>query len=159
MTQAVELTELRLRRRAWVAAPPAHVYELIADVSAMSRWSPHNLGAWFDPGHGPRVGDWFTGRNTDGHREWEARARIVEAEPGGAIAWEVGPCGDGIVRWRYTFRPEGGGTVVEESWTLLRLDPVLPTTHDELLAMRDRTADSVETTLITLAATISDQRN
>jgi hypothetical protein len=36
---------------------------------------------------------------------------------------------------------------------------VLGTTRDDLLAMRDRTADSVETTLITLAATISEQRN
>lgn len=138
-----------------MAAPPSTLYDLIADVSAMARWSPHNRGAWYDPGHGPTVGAWFTGRNTDGHREWKARSQVVEAEPGVAFAWDVGPEGDGIVRWRYGFHARNGGTVVEETWTLLRTDPVIGTTREALLPLRDRTADSMEDTLIALAGDVA----
>ncbi|MFE9928812.1 SRPBCC family protein [Streptomyces sp. NPDC005533] len=50
-------------RRAWVDAPPARVYELVADVSAISRWSPHATRAAYDHSAGPRPGAWFSGRN------------------------------------------------------------------------------------------------
>lgn len=55
------------------------------------------------------------------------------------------------MRWNWTFRPEGRGTLVQQSWQLLRLDPVLGTTRADLDALRDYMENSVEATLVSLA--------
>ena len=68
----------------------------------------------------------------------------------------VGGAEDGIVQGSWTCRPQGRGTVVEQSWQLLRLDPVLGTTRGDLDALRAYMAKSVETTLISLAQWIAE---
>ncbi|WP_211265430.1 hypothetical protein [Actinacidiphila oryziradicis] len=55
------------------------------------------------------------------------------------------------------FHPQGRGTVVEQSWQLLRLDPVLGTTRGDLDALRDYMTNSVEATLISLAQWIAEE--
>ncbi|MEJ8640438.1 hypothetical protein WKI68_01325 [Streptomyces sp. MS1.HAVA.3] len=52
--------------------------------------------------------------------------------------------------------PPGRGTVVEQSWQLLRLDPVLGATRGDLDALRDYMANSAETTLLSLAQWIAE---
>ncbi|MCP2163563.1 SRPBCC family protein [Goodfellowiella coeruleoviolacea] len=152
---AVNLADLRIRRQTWVAADPNRVYGLISDVRAMSALSPAVLAAHYDEGHGPRVGAWFTGHNThDGH-EWRTRSQVTEATPGVAFAWQVDSAGTSVVSWRYAFRPEGAGTVVEESWELLALLPVFGSTRADLLALRARTVASIEATLVALASTVA----
>ncbi|MDR6974116.1 hypothetical protein J2X68_000794 [Streptomyces sp. 3330] len=59
------------------------------------------------------------------------------------------------MRWTWTFRPQGQGTVVEQSWQLPRLEPVLGATRGDLAALRDSMTDSVEATLISLARRIA----
>ena len=54
-------------------------------------------------------------------------------------------------RGRGGYQARGRGSVVEQSWRLLRLDPVLPSTRAELTALRDYMADSAEATLTSLA--------
>lgn len=153
---AVNLADLRIRRQTWVAADPDRCYALISDVSAMPTWSPALLSAQYDEGHGPWEGAWFTGRNTrDGH-EWESRSQVTEAAPGSAFAWVVGGTADGVAHWRYTFRPEAGGTVVEESWELLRLLPVFGSTRADLLGLRALTVASIEATLVALASSVAN---
>ena len=56
----------------------------------------------------------------------------------------------------WTTRSQGRGTLVEQSWQLLRLDPVLGTTRGDLDALRDYMANSVEATLISLAQWIAE---
>ncbi|MGW6820523.1 SRPBCC family protein [Streptomyces sp. NPDC055005] len=143
-------------RRAWVDATPARVYDLVSDVSAIGRWSPNATDVRFDQGAGPRVGAWFSGRNRKDGREWTTRSQVVRADPGSAFAFVVGGAEDGIVRWSWTFHPQGRGTVVGQSWQLLRLDPVLGTTRGDLDTLRDYMTNSVEATLISLAEWIAE---
>ncbi|MFI2350718.1 SRPBCC family protein [Streptomyces sp. NPDC019443] len=144
-------------RRGWVDATPARVYDLVSDVSAIGRWSPNATDVTFDQGAGPWVGAWSSGRNRKDGREWTTRSQVVRADPGGAFTFVVGGAEDGIVQWSWTFHPQGRGTVVEQSWQLLRLDPVLGTTRSDLDALRDYMTNSVEATLISLAQWIAEE--
>lgn len=143
-------------RRAWVDATPAGVYDLVSDVSAIARWSPDATEVTYDEGAGPQVGAWFSGRNQRDGRQWSSRSQVVRAEPGSSFAFVVGGAEGGIVRWTWALHPFGRGTVVEQSWQLLRLDPVLGSTRADLEARRDYMADSVEATLVSLARWIAE---
>ncbi|MER5774874.1 SRPBCC family protein [Streptomyces sp. NPDC002039] len=154
--EALDASAFAFTRRAWVDAAPARVYDLVSDVSAIGRWSPDATDVRFDQGAGPRVGAWFSGRNRRDGREWATRSQVVRADHGSVFAFVVGGAEDGIVRWNWTFHPQGRGTVVEQSWRLLRLDPVLGSTRGDLDALRDHMTNSVEATLISLAQWITE---
>ena len=156
LVEDLDASGFAFTRRAWVDATPARVYDLVSDVSAIGRWSPNATDVTFDQGTGPRVGAWFSGRNQKDGREWTTRSQVVRADPGDAFTFVVGGAEDGIVQWTWTFHPQGRGTLVEQSWQLLRLDPVLGTTRRDLDALRDYMANSVETTLISLAQWIAE---
>ncbi|MGW6978306.1 SRPBCC family protein [Streptomyces sp. NPDC054932] len=154
--EVLDASAFAFTRRAWVDAEPARVYDLVSDVSGISRWSPNATDVTFDQGAGPRVGAWFSGRNHKDGRQWTTRSQVVRADPGAAFAFIVGGAEDGIVQWSWTCHPQGRGTVVEQSWQLLRLDPLLGTTRGDLVALRDYMANSVETTLIALAQWVAE---
>ncbi|UUY52592.1 SRPBCC family protein (plasmid) [Streptomyces yangpuensis] len=154
--EVLDASDFTFTRRAWVDAVPARVYDLVSNVSAIGRWSPDASDVTFDQGAGPRVGAWFSGRNHKDGRQWTTRSQVVRAEPGAAFAFVVGGAEDGIVRWSWACHPHGRGTVVAQSWQLLRLDPVLGTTRADLDALRDYMTDSAETTLLSLARWIAE---
>jgi hypothetical protein len=86
--------------------------------------------------------------------------RVLRKSPSGAVSL-MDPS-MGFVRTRYLpqpgirrFRGHGGGTVVGQSWRLLRLDPVLGSTRVDLNALRDYMAASAEKTLASLAEWIT----
>ncbi|MFE5887375.1 SRPBCC family protein [Streptomyces sp. NPDC056462] len=79
--EALAASEFAFTRRAWVDAAPARVYELVSDVSAISRWSPNTSDVAYDHGAGPSVGAWFSGRNRRDGREWTTRSQVVRADP------------------------------------------------------------------------------
>ncbi|MEV6056791.1 SRPBCC family protein [Streptomyces sp. NPDC052107] len=133
--------------RAWVDAAPARVYELVSEVAAISRWSPDADDVAFDPDAGPWAGAWFSGRNRRDDKVWPSRSQIVRVDPGTAFGFVVGGAENGIVHGEWTFTAQGRGTVVQQSWRLLRLDPVLGTTRADLDALRRYMTDSVETSL------------
>lgn len=155
--EALHAPAFAFTRRAWVDAAPARVYDLVTDVSAIGRWSPDATDVTFDEGAGPRVGAWFSGRNRKDGREWTTRSQVVRADPGDAFTFVVGGAEAGIVQWSWTFRSQGRGTVVEQAWQLLRLDPVLGTTRGDLDALRDYLTNSVEATLLSLAQWIAEE--
>jgi len=157
--EALDAADFAFTRRTWVDAAPTRVYELISDVSAIGRWSPNADDVAYDHGAGPQVGAWFSGRNRRNGREWTSRSEVVQADPGASFGFVVGGADDGIVRWDWTFRPQGRGTVVQQYWRLLRLDPVLGATRAELDALRRYMANSVETTLTALAQWIAEERS
>lgn len=144
----MDLSELSFRRHAWIDAAPEEVYRLVSDVSAIGRWSPNASEVAYDEGHGPEAGSWFSGHNRKDGKEWTSRSQVVKAEPGAVFAFVVGGAEDGIVEWTWTLRAQGRGTVAEQSWRLLRTDPVL---GPDLTALRDYMAASAETTLTALA--------
>jgi hypothetical protein len=158
MMDTLDLTEFDFTRRTWVDAPPAAVYDLVGDVSMIERWSPSASAVAYDEGDGPRVGAWFSGSNRRGERAWTTRSQVVSADPGVDFAFVVGGAEDGIVRWRWTFHAQGAGTVVAQSWQLLRADPVLGSTRADLVALRDHMAGSVETTLLALAEWVAAEK-
>jgi hypothetical protein len=98
-----------------IACPADHLYEMVCDVTRMGEWSPVCKVCWWDDGHGPRVGAWFTGRNELPGQTWETRCQVVAAEPGQEFAFVV----RGTVRWGYGFAAARGGTAVTESWEIL----------------------------------------
>ncbi|MFF3889723.1 SRPBCC family protein [Streptomyces sp. NPDC001914] len=157
--ETLNAADFTFTRRAWVDAAPVQVYDLISDVSAIHRWSPDATDVAFDQDAGPLTGAWFSGRNHRNGKQWTTRSQITRAEPGTAFIFVVGGAEDGIVRWSWTFAPQGRGTVVRQSWQLLRLDPVLGTTLGDLDALSDYMADSAETTLAALAQWIAEERH
>ncbi|TQM11412.1 SRPBCC family protein [Pseudonocardia kunmingensis] len=145
-------------RRAWVAARPGEVYDLISTVSHISRWSPNAIRARYDEGAGPRPGAWFSGRNRRSGNEWDSRSQVEVAEPGSEFTYTVlGSVPVPIVRWRWTFTAYGSGTHVTQTWQLLAADPVLGSTYRDLDDLRDATIDSVEATLVSLASWVADR--
>ena len=146
--------ELRLRRDIVASAPPATLYELLSDVGGMSAWSPDVVSARYDEGHGPRVGDWFTGRNVGPKGQWETRCTITEAVAGESFGWAVVVDGAQIGHWTYDVLAEDGGTRVTVTWRVHHWIPLLGTTEQDLLALRDRTATSMERTLAALASSV-----
>ncbi len=144
--------DFHFTRRAWIAAAPSQVYDLVSDVSRIGTWSPSASDASYDDGAGPQAGAWFSGRNRRGGREWTSRSQVVRAEPGQEFAFVV----DGLVRWCWTLRPLGTGTVAEQSWQLLGLDPVLGATRADLEALGAHMADSVESTLVALGRWVAE---
>ncbi len=108
--------ELTYSESVVIDRPADSLYDMVSDITRMGEWSPVCKACWWDPGEGPRVGAWFTGRNETPERTWETRSQVVAAEPGHEFAWTVG---ESWIRWGYTFAPAAQGTKVTESWEFL----------------------------------------
>jgi hypothetical protein len=102
-----------------VEAAPATLYDLVADVRAMGRWSPECLGAWV-PRPPLRQGGGFVGFNRRGPWVWFTWCRVIRAERPRAFAFRVSTFGLPVAEWGYRFEAEGDGTRVTEYWTDLR---------------------------------------
>jgi hypothetical protein len=93
------------------------LYDLVADVARMGRWSPVCTGGTYD-----EDGEWFTGTNAMGDSTWETRCRVVVAERGREFTF-VNHGLEGrveMVRWGFRFRPlDGSGTEVTQTWEVL----------------------------------------
>jgi len=106
--------------------PPHDVYAIVGDVTRIGELSPVCQScAWDDPNQAGKVGATFTGHNVIGDITWDTHCNVVAAEPGREFAF-VNRGQDGgaeLVRWGYTFEPEGDGTKVTESWQVLPAYP------------------------------------
>ena len=100
-----------------VNAPAQQVYDLVADLTRMGKWSPECLGVdWRRGADHAVVGARFRGRNRNGWHRWNTRGVITAAEPGRRLAWENSFLGLPMARWTYTFEPHDGGCKVTERW-------------------------------------------
>lgn len=96
-----------------IEAAPDALYDLVSDPANMGRLSPECTGGhWLDDATGPAVGARFKGTNKRGFVRWSTKSTVVAAERGKEFAFETGDSG---TRWRYTFEPDGSGTIVTES--------------------------------------------
>lgn len=101
-----------------IAAPPEAVYDLVADVTNMGRWSPETYRCkWLDDDDGPRTGARFKGWNRQKvgplPLQWSTTCTVAAAERPGEFAFDVRQSG---ARWTYRFEPAGdGGTRVTET--------------------------------------------
>jgi hypothetical protein len=145
--------QLRASHTTVIAADPQDLYTMVSDITRTGQWSPACTGGQWDESAGPRPGAWFTGRNKAGTREWTTRCQVTAASPGRDFSFVVGGAADGWVRWTYSFRPAADGTLVTESWQVLRILPRMGQTEDQLLALRDRTQANLKATLQALKDT------
>lgn len=97
-----------------IAAPPETVYDLVADVTQMGRWSPETHRAeWVGGATGPRAGARFKGWNKRGPLRWATGCEVERAERGEEFAFVVRSTG---ARWAYRFDDDGdGGTRLTET--------------------------------------------
>ncbi|RJL23039.1 SRPBCC family protein [Bailinhaonella thermotolerans] len=111
-----------------VAADPARVWELVADIGLPARFSPELLRVeWLDGAAAPAVGARFAGHNRHPMLgEWRTVSQIVELVPGRVMAWcpmdadgRYGePSADpaaAMATWRFELEPVPGGTRLELS--------------------------------------------
>jgi len=75
----------------YVEAPPERVWALVSDIYLMPGLSAH-----------PELG------------EWETVSTIVACEEPRCFAWAVGDPDHPSTTWRFTLRPDGPGTVLEQ---------------------------------------------
>lgn len=102
-----------------IRSSPEKVYQLVSDVTRMGEWSPECYRCeWLDGALGPTVGARFRGHNRRNWlMRWQTTARITEAEPGKAFAFEIFYGRDKVqTRWRYEMKPMEGGTLLTESF-------------------------------------------
>lgn len=93
------------------------LYDLVADVTQMGRWSPVCTGGSYD-----EDGEWFTGSNAMGDNTWDTRCRVVVAERGREFTFENHGLEGRVamVRWGFRFRAlDGGSTEVTQTWEVL----------------------------------------
>jgi hypothetical protein len=101
-----------------MAAPADQIWNLIADVGNIGRFSPETFEAqWLDGATGPALGARFRGhvkRNEIGPVYWTT-CRVTACDPGREFGFEVLLGDKAVNNWHYRLSPAGGGTDVTES--------------------------------------------
>jgi uncharacterized protein YndB with AHSA1/START domain len=101
-----------------IAAPPDELWDRVSDIERMGDISPESTGGkWLGKATGPAVGARFKGDNQRGTKKWSTTAKVVEAEPGRAFAFEVSAGPFKVARWSYRFEAAANGCRVVETWT------------------------------------------
>ncbi len=106
--------------QAYIEAPPERVWDLVSDIFLMARLSAELQEVeWLGGVAGPAVGHRFLGRNANPNLgQWETVSTIVECDEPHRFAWVVGDPGHHWATWRFTLRPDGPGTMLEQ-WAQL----------------------------------------
>jgi uncharacterized protein YndB with AHSA1/START domain len=102
-------------------APPDKIWDLVADVTQIGRYSPETFEAeWLDGATGPEVGAKFRGhvkRNGRGPIYWTT-CTVSACEPGREFVFGAGPGPKPWTIWGYHLEPSGDGTDVTESFDI-----------------------------------------
>ncbi len=125
-----------------IEAPPERVWPLVSDIFLMPGLSGElQEVAWLDGVTGPAVGCRFAGRNANAALgSWETVSTVVECDEPRCFAWVVGDTGHPSTSWRFTLRPDGAGTVLEQ-W--MRMGPARSGLSLAIDAMPDKEAKIV----------------
>lgn len=116
------ITGMKVTVEGTVDAPPERVWDLLAEVTEVPRFSPECVHAeWVEPSGGPTVGARFVGVNRNEFLEWQVTCQIVECERPNRFGWVVLDAHERpdrpSSRWSYELVPlDGGGTMVREEF-------------------------------------------
>jgi uncharacterized protein YndB with AHSA1/START domain len=128
-----------------IGAPPGSVWRVVADVTRVGEWSGECLGCtWVGAASAPVAGAQFRGQNRRGGFRWTRLNEVVQAEAPHTLVWRTvaRPPYPDSVEWRLTLAPVGGGTLVTESFEVLRIPKVMEWGIGLMMpAHRDRSAD------------------
>jgi uncharacterized protein YndB with AHSA1/START domain len=99
-----------------IDAPPERVWDLVSEIALMAELSSElQQVTWLDGVTGPAVGRRFTGRNAHpAMGEWETVSTVTECDPPHRFAWAVGDPAHPAATWRFTLKPGGEGTLLEQ---------------------------------------------
>ena len=103
----------------YIEAPPARVWGMVSDIFLMAELSSElQEVAWLDGDPEttrPAAGRRFTGRSAHpAMGEWETVSTVIECDEPRRFAWAVGDPGCPSATWRFTLKPEGEGTRLEQ---------------------------------------------
>jgi ligand-binding SRPBCC domain-containing protein len=104
----------------FIEAPPDRVWAYVSDIHLMPTLSTELQEVeWLDGATSPQLGRRFAGRSAHAALgSWETVSTVVECEEPWRFAWAVGDPERPSAIWRFTLRPEGTGTVLEQ-WAQL----------------------------------------
>lgn len=142
-----------------IAASPAAVYDLVADITRMGDWSPECVRcSWTKGATGPAVGARFKAKNRGARGPaWFNTPTVTVAEPGREFAFNRSGPGIGSYTWRYKMEPTAGGTRLTESFDAERpLGSAMTWLTEKWVGSSDRDADlqrGMTTTLARIKAT------
>lgn len=129
-----------------VAAPPAVVYDLLADITRMPDWSPEvTRCAWLGGATKAQPGARFRGWSRKGWRRWSTLSTVSKADRPVRFEWHVRFVGLPVATWRYRFTTEDGHgttiieTVIDQRGRLLRQMSPLITGSKNRQARNDET--------------------
>jgi polyketide cyclase/dehydrase/lipid transport protein len=137
-----ELSTDRVSRH--IGASAEALYSLVSDVTRTPEYSPEVVKCtWLGGATGPVVGARFKAINHAGRvPDWPNKPVVTVADPGRTFAFERTEIGGGTIEWRYTFEPEGTGTLVTESYTVVKPVNALGWfIIDTLAGLKDRQGD------------------
>ena len=102
-----------LHEQIQIAAPPAAVWGLVADVTRMERWSPQVTSTRLSDPEAPfGLGSRFTNRNVHGELTWTTHAEVTRYDEGRAIAFRID---ENYVTWSFELEPAAdGGTALHQ---------------------------------------------
>jgi uncharacterized protein YndB with AHSA1/START domain len=142
-----------------IAAPPEAVYAAISDVTRMGEWSMECHDCEWHTGYdGPIVGATFDGHNRNGAHEWTTQAKVIEADPGRAFAFECSMMEFHYSTWGYRIEPTASGSRVTEWSEDLRPESAIEFSR-QLSGVDDRDERNLATmseTLERLAAALAE---
>lgn len=100
----------------WIDAPPARVWELVADVQLMPTMSKELQSVeWLDEATTAAVGARFVGHSKhDALGTWSTTSEVIECEPERVLAWAVEDPQNPTAIWRFRLEPKDGGTELSQ---------------------------------------------
>ncbi|MFD4029971.1 SRPBCC family protein [Streptomyces sp. NPDC058637] len=118
-------------REVHIAAAPARVWEIVADIEAMAGWSPELVDVeWQGDAYCPAVGARYAGRNEHPRNgTWRTISLVTELVPERSLAWCVLDADGRYARanedparrmatWSFALAPAPDGTVLRQSVTI-----------------------------------------
>jgi uncharacterized protein YndB with AHSA1/START domain len=152
--------------RTWIDAPPDRVWPVVADIELMPTFSAELQSVeWLDPATGPAVGATFRGHSKhEALGEWSTVSHVVECEPGRVFAWAVEDLDQPTATWRFTLRPDRGGTTLSQ-W--MRMGPgrsglslaidAMPDKEQKIVFVRMREFEQSMTRTVAAIKTLMEQ--
>lgn len=150
-----ELTTDTVERH--IEASPETLYDFIADVTRTPERTPDIVRCeWVEGATGPAVGARFKAINKQGRGpNWSNKPVVTVADPGREFSFTRTEPFAGTILWRHQFVPDGTGTLMIESYEVLKPISIIGWfIIDTLYGMKDRRAElrsSMATSLERLA--------